>query len=176
MSHFGGPKGPENGSDGGIDFRTEERRPIDGGQKRYVAIVSGRQYPLRDLSDGGFSIAGDEATAPVKGHVEIRHGGRILRTGYAMRAWGQGRAVGYSMMSDLPVVVCAGANDETVMRARGIRRRLSRELEKGDLPGGAAKFGSRNRDGGPDEPDEHFRTRPASVTGLRERLGFGRKK
>lgn len=187
MSRFGRNDEKQNG----YEFRAEERDRLEQFGGRCVATLNGRGYALRDLSEGGFSVNGDEATAPRKAMVEIRKGGRVIRSGYAMRAWGEDRAIGYRMMQDLPVVVCAGANDETVLRARGIRRRLHHEMEREAMENGPmTRTATRMPQPEPARPvrsyvadtasDRHktdFQHQPASVVGLRARLGFnpGRK-
>ncbi|MEM1420292.1 MAG: hypothetical protein AAGF51_06680 [Pseudomonadota bacterium] len=169
-----------------VDFRSEERRKLTGRSQHYTALMNGASLPLRDISERGFSVSGDEATAPTRGVVQIVLGGRVIKSGFAMRAWGEGRAIGYSFLHDLPVAVCAGSQDEADIRARGIRRRLSREIEKTryeQKPSAPAKddgkprksFGRVRSDakaaGAPKAADR----RPTSIMGLRERLGFNVK-
>ncbi|MEM9096772.1 MAG: hypothetical protein AAGC62_17595, partial [Pseudomonadota bacterium] len=59
-----------------VDFRSEERRKLTGRSQHYTALMNGASLPLRDISERGFSVSGDEATAPTRGVVQIVLGGR----------------------------------------------------------------------------------------------------
>ncbi|MCI4661554.1 MAG: hypothetical protein MRY63_06985 [Neomegalonema sp.] len=150
----------------GSEWRREERRDVSKERPGYEAVIEGARFKVMDISDDGFAISADEASAPTRGIAEISRGGAQLRYGYVMRAWGEGRLVGYRYAKDLQVERLAAELEDRSVLARGMRRRLSAEIDSDDA--------MRQRRQEAHKP--LFQGKGNSVSGMRERLGYdGRK-
>ncbi|MEO1292086.1 MAG: hypothetical protein AAFV62_04530 [Pseudomonadota bacterium] len=146
----------------GSEFRNDDRRDVTNERVPYEVLIEGVAFRVADLSDKGFSIVTDEASAPQKGMAEMSQGGHRLSAGYVMRAWGSGRRVGYRYATDLPIERVADTHDETLLRARGLRRRLTAEINQDE----------RMRHKVEETPKTLFSGSQKSVSGIRERLGY----
>lgn len=83
------------------DNRKAPRTAVPKTDRMHVARFGDRAFWLENHSEGGFAIEAEAHEAPKDGWVVLARGETVLRQGYAVQAWGVGRAAGFQLMDGL---------------------------------------------------------------------------